>query len=58
MAKKNINRIKVVLAEKKQNQQMVGRTIRQRPSNRLKMGDEYHATYIRDASANCQSFGG
>ena len=58
MDNKHLNRIKVVLAEKEENQQMVGRAIRQRPGHNFQMGNKYYTAQFGNDITNCKSAGG
>lgn len=52
MENKELNRLKVVLAEK--NQQMACRAIRQRPCNDFQMVHQQCATQFGESCRNCQ----
>lgn len=54
---KDINRLKVVLAEKKANQQVVSPTIGQRPRNSVEMVYQHHATQFGNSCRDCQILG-
>ena len=40
----DLNQLKLVLVKKKKNQQMVGRTVRSKPNNGIKMVYQYYST--------------
>ncbi len=53
---KDINRLKVVLAEKKRTNKWLAEQLGKRSCNRLKVVYQHHTAECRDISRDCQIF--
>ena len=55
---KDVNRLKIVLVEKKKNKQMARRTVECKPFNCFQMVHEQFAARFADSCQDCKAAGG